>query len=96
MDRRRGAKTSARVAEALEAYRFNDAAGALYQFTWGTFCDWYLEFTKPILNGDDAAAKAETRATTGWVLEEILPAATHALSSPKSFGKSSAPTAKAA
>jgi valyl-tRNA synthetase len=66
------AKTSARVAEALEAYRFNDAAGALYQFTWNTFCDWYLEFTKPILNGDDAEAKAETRATTGWVLEEIL------------------------
>jgi valyl-tRNA synthetase len=66
------AKTAARVAEAIEAYRFNDAAGALYQFTWGTFCDWYLEFTKPILNGDDADAKAETRAATGWVLEEIL------------------------
>jgi len=66
------AKTSARVAEALEAYRFNDAAGALYQFTWNTFCDWYLEFTKPILNGDDAEAKAETRATTAWVLDEIL------------------------
>ena len=66
------AKTAARVAEALEAYRFNEAAGALYHFTWGTFCDWYLEFTKPILNGDDAEAKAETRATTGWVLDEIL------------------------
>jgi valyl-tRNA synthetase len=66
------ARTSARVAEAIEAYRFNDAAGALYQFTWNTFCDWYLEFTKPILNGDDAEAKAETRATTGWVLDEIL------------------------
>jgi valyl-tRNA synthetase len=65
-------RTSARVAEAIEAYRFNDAAGALYQFTWNTFCDWYLEFTKPILNGGDAEAKAETRATTGWVLDEIL------------------------
>jgi valyl-tRNA synthetase len=66
------AKTAARAAEAIEAYRFNDAANALYQFTWNTFCDWYLEFTKPILNGDDAEAKAETRATTGWVLDEIL------------------------
>ena len=46
---------------ALEAYRFDDAAGALYQFAWGTFCDWYLEFTKPILNGDDAAARPRRR-----------------------------------
>jgi valyl-tRNA synthetase len=60
------------VTEAIEAYRFNDAAGAAYQFTWGTFCDWYLEFTKPILAGGDAAAQAETRATTAWVLDEIL------------------------
>jgi valyl-tRNA synthetase len=60
------------VTEGLEAYRFNDAAGATYQFTWGTFCDWYLEFTKPILAGGDAAAAAETRATTAWVLDQIL------------------------
>jgi valyl-tRNA synthetase len=57
---------------ALEAYRFNDAANLLYQFVWGSFCDWYLEFTKPILTGDAAAAAAETRATSGWVLREIL------------------------
>jgi valyl-tRNA synthetase len=61
-----------RTAEAIDAYRFNEAAGVSYQFTWGTFCDWYLEFTKPILNGTDEAAKAETRATTAWVLERIL------------------------
>jgi valyl-tRNA synthetase len=36
------------------------------------FCDWYLEFTKPILMGGDEAAKAETRATTAWVLGQIL------------------------
>ncbi len=58
--------------ESLEHFRFNDAAGAIYHFTWGTFCDWYLEFTKPILNGSDAAAAAETRAVTGWVLDQIL------------------------
>lgn len=56
----------------LENYRFNDAANALYQFVWGTFCDWYLEFTKPLLAGDDAALKDEVRGTTGWVLDQIL------------------------
>jgi len=58
--------------EALATYRFNDAAGALYQFIWGTFCDWYLEFTKPVLQGSDEAAKAETRAVTAWILRETL------------------------
>ncbi|MEE8350576.1 MAG: valine--tRNA ligase, partial [Rhodospirillales bacterium] len=57
---------------AIEAYRFNDAASALYQFTWGTFCDWYVEFTKPIFEGNDDVAKAETRATTAWVLDQLL------------------------
>ncbi|WP_207462246.1 valine--tRNA ligase [Azospirillum sp. SYSU D00513] len=61
-----------RTGEAIDAYKFNEAANTTYQFTWGTFCDWYLEFTKPILNGTDEAAKAETRATTAWVLDEIL------------------------
>ncbi|HEY3918900.1 MAG TPA: valine--tRNA ligase [Stellaceae bacterium] len=62
----------ARVAAAIEEYKFNDAADALYQFTWGTFCDWYIEFSKPILTGSDEAAKAETRAMTAWVLERIV------------------------
>ncbi|MGQ0662079.1 MAG: valine--tRNA ligase [Pseudomonadota bacterium] len=60
------------VAAALEAYRFHEAAAALYRFTWGTFCDWYLEFTKPILGGADQAAKAECRAATGFVLAGLL------------------------
>jgi valyl-tRNA synthetase len=63
------ARAAARVDAALEAYRFNEAAGALYQFVWGGFCDWYLEFTKPILSGADEAAKAETRAVTAAVLK---------------------------
>ncbi len=66
------AEAAVKVAEAIDAYKFNEAANAAYQFTWGTFCDWYLEFTKPILNGTDEAAKAETRATTAWVLDQIL------------------------
>ncbi|MBI3710128.1 MAG: valine--tRNA ligase [Proteobacteria bacterium] len=66
------ARAAQAVETAIESYRFNDAAGAAYQFTWATFCDWYLEFTKPILNGGDAAAKAETRAVTAFVLQQIL------------------------
>jgi valyl-tRNA synthetase len=60
------------VEEALEAFRFNDAASAAYQFVWGTYCDWYLEFTKPVLAGADEEAAAETRAVTAGVLREIL------------------------
>jgi len=60
------------VDTALDGYRFNDAATALYRFTWGEFCDWYIEFTRPFLDGDDEAAKAETRATTAWALSQLL------------------------
>ena len=66
------AATAAAVTEALEAYRFNDAAGTLYQFVWGDFCDWYLEFTKPLLGGSDETVKAETRGMTAWAMEQIL------------------------
>ena len=60
------------VTENLEAYKFNEAAAAVYEFVWGEFCDWYLELIKPILSGDDEAAKAETRATVAWTLDQIL------------------------
>ena len=60
------------VDAALHAYRFNDAADALYAFTWGKVCDWYLEFSKPILQGEDAAAKLETEQTLRWVLDQCL------------------------
>ncbi len=56
----------------MESYRFNDVADALYAFTWGKVCDWYLEFSKPILQGEDAAAKAETEQTLRWVLDQCL------------------------
>ena len=65
-------RTSDEVTAALEAYRFNDAAASVYEFVWGVFCDWYLELIKPVLSGDDQAAIAETRATTAWVLDQIL------------------------
>jgi valyl-tRNA synthetase len=66
------AATTARVVAAFEEYKFNDAADALYHFAWHSFCDWYLEFSKPVLLGNDAAAKAETRAMTAWVLGRIV------------------------
>ncbi|MBB3310601.1 valyl-tRNA synthetase [Rhizobium sp. BK196] len=59
------------VTEALEAYRFNDAAGALYRFVWNQFCDWYLELLKPVFGGEDEGAKAEAQACSAYVLEEI-------------------------
>ena len=65
------ARCAARIDVALEDYKFNDAADALYHFIWHTFCDWYLEFTKPILAGDDEQAQAETRAMTAWVTGEL-------------------------
>ncbi|MDG1518854.1 MAG: valine--tRNA ligase [Yoonia sp.] len=65
-------KTRVAVDAALETYRFNDAANTLYAFTWGKVCDWYLEFSKPILQGEDEVAKMETQATLRWVLDQAL------------------------
>ena len=63
------ARTRAAVDEALAAYRFNDAADALYRFVWGKVCDWYVEFAKPLFDGDHAA---ETRETMRWVLDQCF------------------------
>ena len=65
-------KTARDLTKALEACAYDDAAGTLYRFIWNVVCDWYVELAKPILNGTDEAAKAETRATTAWVLDECL------------------------
>jgi len=65
-------KTTHAVTAALEACAFDEAAGALYRFVWNVFCDWRLEFAKPILAGADELAKAETRAMTAWTLDLIL------------------------
>ena len=66
-------QAAARAAgEAMAAYRFNDVAHALHRFAWRTFCDWYLEFTKPILAAGAEEERREVRAATGWVLETLL------------------------
>jgi valyl-tRNA synthetase len=66
------ANAAQEVTDAIKAYKFNEAAGAVYRFVWNIFCDWYLELAKPVLAGSDEAAKLETRAMTAWVRDEIL------------------------
>ncbi len=66
------AKVRETVDQALTDYRFNDAASALYGFTWNMVCDWYVEFSKPLLLDGDDAQKAEARATLAWVLDQTL------------------------
>lgn len=64
------ARTEREVTEAIENYRFNDAAGSLYRFVWNQFCDWYLELLKPVFMGEDEAAKKEAQACAAYVLEQ--------------------------
>ena len=66
------ARAAAAVTRGIEDYKFNEAANSAYDFVWGTFCDWYVEFAKPVFSGTDEAAKAETRATAAWALDQIL------------------------
>ena len=60
------------VTDNLNAFRFSDAANAVYQFVWGSFCDWYIEMIKPILYGNNEEEKQETKASFAWVLKRIL------------------------
>jgi valyl-tRNA synthetase len=66
------AKVGAEVTEAIESYKFNDAAAAIYRFVWNVYCDWYLELVKPLLAGADGSAKDETRAMVAWARDQIL------------------------
>jgi valyl-tRNA synthetase len=66
------ARAAAEVTVGLESLRFNEAAGAAYRFVWDVFCDWYLEFIKPLLNGTDEGAKAEARMTAAWTRDQIF------------------------
>ncbi len=59
------------IEKAIKSYRFNEAANAIYGFVWGAFCDWYLEISKPVLQGGGKASD-EIRATTSWALDQIL------------------------
>ncbi|WP_334162727.1 valine--tRNA ligase [Phenylobacterium sp.] len=65
-------RTAKVVTDALADCGFDQAADALYKFIWRQFCDWYVELAKPILTGEDEAAKAETQATAAWALDQIM------------------------
>ncbi|OIN10001.1 valine--tRNA ligase [Oceanisphaera psychrotolerans] len=60
------------VRDALDGYRFDRAANALYEFIWNQFCDWYLELTKPVLWHGSEAEQRGTRKTLIEVLETLL------------------------
>ncbi|MEM9233559.1 MAG: class I tRNA ligase family protein, partial [Pseudomonadota bacterium] len=62
----------AAITKALDNYRFDDAATAIYQFTWNIYCDWFLEFAKPVFQGEEEADKAEIRSVGAYVLDRIL------------------------
>ncbi|MHC8441216.1 MAG: valine--tRNA ligase [Candidatus Eutrophobiaceae bacterium] len=68
------AETIDLVNEHITNYRFDLATQALYEFVWSEYCDWYLEWTKPLLNDTQASAtaKAQTRYTLLFVLETLL------------------------
>ncbi|MEM9061016.1 MAG: valine--tRNA ligase [Pseudomonadota bacterium] len=66
------ARATAEVTRALDEYRFNEAATACYDHVWKVFCDWYVEFAKPLLGGEDEALKTETRACMAWALDQCL------------------------
>ncbi|GBR30393.1 valine--tRNA ligase [Acetobacter orleanensis] len=82
------------VTKALEAYRFDDYALSCYRFVWNRFCDWFLEFAKPVFASDDAAEAAEIRAVAAYVLgvtlrllQPVMPFVTDELWTEFGFGK---------
>jgi valyl-tRNA synthetase len=66
------ARTVDEVTAALGAYKFNEAAGAVYHFVWNVYCDWYIELAKPVLLGPESPAKTETCAMVAWARDQIL------------------------
>jgi valyl-tRNA synthetase len=66
------ASAAAEVTTSIQAYRFNDAAQAVYRFIWNVVCDWYLELVKPLLVGGSEEEQQETRETIAFVLEICL------------------------
>ena len=66
------ARTVDEVTAALAAYKFNEAASAVYHFVWNVYCDWYIELAKPVLLGPESPAKNETCAMVAWARDQIL------------------------
>ena len=66
------ASAQVKIEKAIETYYFNEAAGALYHFTWDLFCPWYLEFTKPLLSSEHEAIVTETKATLAFAFGQLI------------------------
>jgi valyl-tRNA synthetase len=64
------ARANTAIDKAIADFQLNDAAASLYEFIWGIVCDWYVELSKPVLQGEDGPAKDETRAVTAFVIAE--------------------------
>ena len=62
----------AKTTAAIDSYRFNEAADALYHFIWHSYCDWYVELIKPSVSVDDSAVAAEIKATASTILAGTL------------------------
>ena len=60
------------VCDNMDSFELGVAAGKIYDFIWDSYCDWYIELTKPRLNGEDAAAKESAQRVLLYVLTEIL------------------------
>jgi len=60
------------VREAMDSHRFSDAANALYKFVWNEFCDWYIEFIKPIMSGEKTLEKQTTQLVLAQTLNRIM------------------------
>ncbi len=65
-------ETIEQTTQALGDYRFNEAAGTLYAFTWNSFCDWYIELSKETLHGSDPEARRRVQGVLFTVLEQLL------------------------
>ena len=66
------AETTNKIVKNLEDYRFDEAAKNAYQFTWHSYCDWYLELSKTILFSDDEGAKEEVKKVSTYAFKQIL------------------------
>ncbi|MDB9936621.1 valine--tRNA ligase [Candidatus Pelagibacter sp.] len=65
-------ETKNKIEKNLKDYRFDEAAKNAYQFTWHSYCDWYLELSKTILFSEDEKAKDEVRQVSAYVFKQIL------------------------
>ena len=64
---------NSKVKKSIVEYKFNDAADALYQFIWRDYCDWYIEFIKPILNNaEDIVSQKETKSVSIKIMKNVI------------------------